>query len=103
MMQSQVAELKQQGALEAARDSNSKVTAEDAERKIVEETRKAGLQAYQFDADASPAEKAAQARSVGHSPWSRAVHVDVGRRLNHGRRTSLPGSTIRESRMRRVS
>lgn len=66
IMQSMAAELKQQGALEAARDSNSNVTAEDAERKMLEETRKAGAQAYQFDPDASPEEKAAQARLVRH-------------------------------------
>lgn len=64
MMHSMTAELKQQGAVEAAQDPNSNVTAEDAERKIVEETRKAGAEAYQFDPNASPEEKAAQARSV---------------------------------------
>jgi hypothetical protein len=63
-MQSQAAELKQQGALEAARDSNSRVTAEDAERQMVKETVNAGHHAYQFDPNASPEEKAAQARSV---------------------------------------
>ena len=63
-MQSQVAELKQQGAIEAARDGDSPVTAEDAERKIVLETQKAGGHAFQFDPNASPEEKAAQARAV---------------------------------------
>ena len=63
-MQSQAAELKQQGAIEAARDSESNVTAEDAERKLIEETKRAGLQAYQFDPNASPEEKAAQTRAV---------------------------------------
>ncbi|KAI9844655.1 MAG: hypothetical protein M1838_002093, partial [Thelocarpon superellum] len=62
-MQSQAAELKQQGALEAARDSASPVTAEDAEKKMVEETKRAGAHAFQFDPDASPEEKAAQARA----------------------------------------
>ncbi|KAI9759882.1 MAG: hypothetical protein M4579_002007 [Chaenotheca gracillima] len=62
-MQSQAAELKQQGAEDAARDPNSKVTSEDAESKIVEETKRAGGQAYQFDPNASPEEKAAQARA----------------------------------------
>ena len=64
MAQSQAAELKQQGAVEAARDGNSWVTAEDAERVIVEETKKTGNEAYQFDPNASPEEKAAQAASV---------------------------------------
>lgn len=57
-------ELKQQGALEAARNPNSAVTSEDAERLIVQDTREAGGAAYTFDANASPAEKAAQARNV---------------------------------------
>ena len=52
-------------AEEAARDPNSNVTSEDAERAIVEETKKAGYQAYQFDPSATPGQKAAQARAVG--------------------------------------
>jgi hypothetical protein len=57
-------ELKQQGALEASRDPASSVTAEDAEHKILEETRSAGIAAFKFDPDASPAEKKAQAKEV---------------------------------------
>lgn len=57
-------ELKQQGAIEAAQDPESSVTAEDAEKKIVEESRKAGVVAFNFDPDASPEEKKAQARAV---------------------------------------
>jgi hypothetical protein len=57
-------ELKQQGALEASRDPNSNVSAEDAERKIVEDSRQAGVIAFNFDPDASPEEKRAQARAV---------------------------------------
>ena len=64
MARPQAAELKQQGAMEAARNGNSSVTAEDAERVIVEETKKTGNEAYQFDPNASPGEKAAQAASV---------------------------------------
>lgn len=60
------AELKSEGALEAARDPNSTVSAGDAEQTIVNETKKAGGTAFQFDPNASPEEKAAQARSVGH-------------------------------------
>ncbi|KAI9784218.1 MAG: hypothetical protein M1816_001040 [Peltula sp. TS41687] len=63
-MESQAAELKIQGRLEAARNRKSKVTAEDAEKKMIEETRKAGAQAYLFNPNASPEEKAAQARSA---------------------------------------
>lgn len=58
------AELKTQGVIEAARDPESNVTAEDAKRKIVEESKKAGVAAFTFNPDASPEEKAAQARDV---------------------------------------
>lgn len=58
-------ELKQQGAIEAARDPQSSITAEDAGKKILEESRAAGVEAYRFDPDASTAEKKAQAREVG--------------------------------------
>lgn len=61
-------ELKQQGALEASRDPTSSVTAEDAEQKILEETRSAGVAAFKFDPDASPAEKKAQAKEVSTYP-----------------------------------
>lgn len=57
-------ELKQQGAFEASRDPNSSVTADDARKKAEIETKKAGVQALSFDPNASPEEKAAQARSV---------------------------------------
>jgi hypothetical protein len=60
----QAGELKQQGALEAARDPNSKVTAEDAEHTVIKEARKAGAPAFEFDPNASAEEKAAQANSV---------------------------------------
>lgn len=58
------AELKQQGVIEASKDPNSNVTAQDAEQKMVTEAKKAGVAALQFDPDASPEEKAAQARAV---------------------------------------
>lgn len=53
-------ELKQQGAIEAAQDSHSGVTAQAAENKMVQESKKAGSAAFQFDPNASPEEKAAQ-------------------------------------------
>lgn len=53
-----------QGSIEAARDPQSTVSARDAEQVLVNETVKAGGAAYQFDPNASPEEKAAQARSV---------------------------------------
>jgi hypothetical protein len=57
-------ELKQHGAVEAAQDENSRVTAEDAEKVLIDESKKGGAAAFQFDPDASPAEKAAQAGAV---------------------------------------
>lgn len=63
-------ELKQQGAIEAAQDPESSVTAEDVERKLLEESKKAGVVAVAFDPDASPEEKKEKAREVGceHCP-----------------------------------
>jgi len=57
-------EKKQQSAVDAARDPTSSVTAQQAEDLVVNEAKKAGSVALQFDANATPAEKAAQARSV---------------------------------------
>lgn len=68
MLSSFKGELKQQGAQEAARDPNSSVTADDAQRVILDESKKAGAVAFQFDPNASPEEKAAQARSVSLHP-----------------------------------
>ncbi|KAL5423932.1 hypothetical protein PMIN04_003602 [Paraphaeosphaeria minitans] len=56
-------ELKQQGALDAAQDPNSSVTADQAENAIVQEARAGGSAAFKFDPNASPEEKAAQARA----------------------------------------
>jgi Ca2+-dependent lipid-binding protein len=56
-------ELKAEGAFEAARDPHSSVTARAAEQTAVDEARKGGSAAFQFDPDASPEEKAAQARA----------------------------------------
>jgi hypothetical protein len=57
-------ELKQQGAEEAAQDPKSSITAEDAQRVIVDESKKAGAVALTFDPDATPEEKARQAKAV---------------------------------------
>ena len=66
-LSSSAAELKTQGVIEAAQDPNSSVTADDAQQKMVIESRKAGVAAFTFDPDASPEEKAAQARAVSPS------------------------------------
>jgi hypothetical protein len=60
------AEIKTQGAVEMAQDPNSSVTSVDAQKKIVEESKKAGVAAFTFDPNASPEEKAAQARAVSY-------------------------------------
>lgn len=57
-------ELKAQGVVEAARDPNSSVDAADAEKALKDHARAAGAAAFEFDANASPEEKAAQAREV---------------------------------------
>ena len=62
-------EAKGQLAVDAAADPTSTVTAEQAERVIMDESKKAGAVAMQFDPDASPEEKAAQAKAV----WSSAL------------------------------
>ncbi|RMZ86937.1 hypothetical protein DV736_g5840, partial [Chaetothyriales sp. CBS 134916] len=56
-------ELKQQAAVEAAQDPNSKVTAADAERAVLEESKKAGAVALAFDPNATSEEKARQAKA----------------------------------------
>ena len=66
-MNSQAAELKTQGVVEAAQDPNTSVTAADAEKKIIDESEKAGVAAFEFNPDASPEEKAAQVRAVSSS------------------------------------
>ncbi|CAG8954387.1 hypothetical protein HYFRA_00006014 [Hymenoscyphus fraxineus] len=60
---SEAAELKTQGVIEAAQDPNSFTTAGDAQRKMVAESKKAGVAAFNFDPDASSEQKAAQARA----------------------------------------
>ena len=57
-------ESKAKDAQEAAQDPSSDVTAEDAEKTITEESKKAGVAAFQFDPNATPEQKAAQARAV---------------------------------------
>ena len=60
-------ELKTQGVLEAADDPNSKVTADDAQKAIVEQSKNAGVAAFSFDPDATPEQKRAQAQAVSLS------------------------------------
>ena len=57
-----VAEIKQQGAMEAAEEDQ--ITANAAEKEIVEQSKNAGVAAFQFDPDATPEQKRAQAKAV---------------------------------------
>ncbi|KAI1093498.1 tricalbin [Rostrohypoxylon terebratum] len=57
-------ELKQRGAIEAARDPESSVTSNDAQKKLVEESKNAGVAAFTFDPNASTEEKRAQAKDA---------------------------------------
>lgn len=69
-MASSTAEIKSQGAVEMANDPNSSVTSDDAQKKMVEESKKAGVAAFTFNPNASPEEKAAQARAVSQSIYA---------------------------------
>jgi hypothetical protein len=90
------AELKSQGALEASRDPNSSVTAQEAENIAVEEAKKSGSAAIQFDPDATPEQKAAQARSVRSScicynPCTDTLYSTYRQAsITNGTRTRLP-------------
>ncbi|ORY04571.1 hypothetical protein BCR34DRAFT_604821 [Clohesyomyces aquaticus] len=62
-LSSRASELKTQGAIGAAQDPNSNVTAAAAENVMVDEAKKGGSAVLTFDPDASPEEKRAQARA----------------------------------------
>lgn len=78
MHRQQAHELKQQSAIQAARDPNSTVTSEDAEKELVADTNRAGGAAYHFDANATPEAKAAQARAVRNKALTRAMCLGGG-------------------------
>ncbi|RAR10473.1 membrane bound c2 domain-containing protein [Stemphylium lycopersici] len=61
--ESRESELKQQGVLEAAKDPNNSITAQQAEKSLVDQAQAGGSAAFQFDPDASPEQKRAQARA----------------------------------------
>lgn len=64
MLSSFKSEAKQELAVEAARDPASAFSANDAQRVIVNESKRAGVPAFQFDPNATAEEKGAQARAV---------------------------------------
>lgn len=55
-------ELKAQGVVDQAQDPNSKVDAADAEKALKDNARAGGAAAFEFNPDASPEEKASQAK-----------------------------------------
>ena len=57
-------ELKTQGAIEAARDPKSSVTAQDAEDTMIRQAKAAGAPAFEFDPNATPEQKKAQMKAV---------------------------------------
>ena len=61
---SHAGEVKSEAAEHAAQDPGNKTTADDAENVMLNEAKNAGGQAFVFNPDASPEEKAAQARTV---------------------------------------
>ena len=83
MASAHASELKQQGALEAAQDPNSSVTAEAAGDTILREAKAAGSAAFQFDPNASPEEKAAQLRSVNNPALTLSETVELINILQH--------------------
>ncbi|CAK4031807.1 related to membrane bound C2 domain (vp115) [Lecanosticta acicola] len=56
-------ETKAQGVIEAAQDPNSSISAEQAEQAVMKQARQAGAAAFEFDPDATPEQKAAQAKA----------------------------------------
>jgi hypothetical protein len=67
-LEAEKTELKEEGVIQAAtelqQDPESKVNPDTVEQTLVDESRKAGAAAYQFDPDASPDDKAAAAEAV---------------------------------------
>ncbi|KAF2469193.1 tricalbin [Lindgomyces ingoldianus] len=92
-------ELKTEGAIEAARDLNSVVTAQAAEDTMVDEAKRGGSPAFQFDPDASPEEKRAQARAripAGLKPQRKpnATALASDADSNVGAKYDLPPATV---------
>jgi hypothetical protein len=85
-------ELKSQNAIDAARDPHSKVTAADAEQTLLDESKKAGAAAFQFDADASSADKARQVKSVSSRAIKSFIH-SLTRRSDYLQSFSTSAST----------
>ena len=96
---SSAAELKVEGVLDAAKDPNNSVTAADAEQRIVAESQKAGVAAFTFDPDATPEQKAAQARAVSNADPHLMVYTDCPSAY---RKASTTNSSRRESQFQQT-
>lgn len=93
------AELKAEGAIEAAQNSDSRVASDAAQKELVEQSKNAGVAAFSFNPDASPEEKRAQAKAVGTSPaLLSGVILSIRLTLPHRRLfpSSCAGSTRRQ-------
>ncbi|EHY57241.1 Tricalbin-1 [Exophiala dermatitidis] len=77
-------ELKAQGAIEAAQDPSNNVSADDAERVLIAESQKAGSTAFHFNPDASPEEKAAQARASANDTHRAPKGIGIATDLDDG-------------------
>ena len=96
-LSSRAGELKSQGAIEAAQDPGSKVGAQDAENILEAESKKAGVAAMQFDPNATPEEKAAQARAVRPT-----LHTYIGGEFADYRVKRIPKGFHHESKPKAV-
>lgn len=78
-LEAEKTELREEGVIQAAtelqQDPESKVNPDTVEQTLVDESRKAGAAAYQFDPDASPDDKAAAAEAVS-STWGASRATD---------------------------
>ncbi|KAK4164216.1 C2 domain-containing protein [Cladorrhinum sp. PSN259] len=75
-------ELKQQGVIEAAQDPNSSVTSNDAQNSIVQQSKRAGVTAFNFDPNASLHDKKAAVRDaipegLPQRPHGIAIATDI--------------------------
>lgn len=69
-------EAKVDAAVELAKDPDSSVTAKVAEKEMVHQSKLAGVAAFEFDPDATPEQKAAQARAVSAPGAWAAIYTD---------------------------
>jgi len=79
-------EAKVDAAVQLAQDPDSVVSSDVAEKEIVQQSKRAGVPAFEFDPDASPEQKAAQARAVSDPVASPTIHTDIWNSTGRARR-----------------